>query len=335
MAWIALFAMQMESDRCRCVGQEAKHAAAVRSPVTAALWDAHRNQIVIARDSELQCIDSDSLETSHTWQVNLEKITHLDLSSDGERLLVVGGDPGQRGCVASLPWKYSPEANSIDVEAQTSFAESHEIVSCARWLNDLSGWVEVDWEGRICARDAQGRERLTFQGHTGPILTMCLLERDAVVATAGVDASIKFWELSTGRLIVSLDNHTDRVLGLAPFFQEERPVTAANPPFPFVSVSSDRTVRLWNRKIGRLIRFARLETAPRLMAWLPTRLQVAVALEDHSVVLVDMETIRVTPLEDDRRDRVEAMLMVPNADRLIVWRTSGAKSIPISQPIHD
>jgi hypothetical protein len=71
------------------------------------------------------------------------------------------------------------------------------------------------------------------------------------------------------------------------------------------------------------------------MAWLPTRLQVAVALEDHSVVLVDMETIQVTPLEDDRRDRVEAMLMVPNTDRLIVWRASGAKSIPISQPIRN
>jgi WD40 repeat protein len=305
------------------------------------VWDENRKQIVVARDSELQCIDPDSLEAHHTWQMNIEKVTQLDISNSGDRLLVAGGEPGHRGRTASLPWPFSLEAHAIDLDAQSPLAESAEVVLCARWLSDASGWVEADWEGKVCARDSQGRERLRFQGHTGPILTMCLLEGDAIVATAGVDASIKFWELTQGRLIASLNNHTDRVFGLAPFSHEDRPATAASPYPPFVSVSTDHTVRLWNWKVGRLVRFARLATEPRLVAWSPKRLQVAVALEDHTVVFVDMGTLKVTLLADERRDRVEAMLIVPNpsssleSDRLIVWRASGARSINLSPTSRD
>ena len=66
-----------------------------------------------------------------------------------------------------------------------------------------------------------------------------------------MDQSLRVWDQSSGAIVRVLDNHTDEVRDLAP-----RPRGEGLPMI--ASAAADRTVRLWQPTIGRLVRFARL-----------------------------------------------------------------------------
>lgn len=59
------------------------------------------------------------------------------------------------------------------------------------------------------------------------------------------------------------------------------------------SVSGDRTVRLWQPTIGRMVRFAQLSSTPLAVAWLRDGSQVAVAATDGHVRLIDPDTVEI------------------------------------------
>ena len=56
------------------------------------------------------------------------------------------------------------------------------------------------------------------------------------------------------------------------------------------SVGADRTVRLWQPEIGRLVRFARLESNPLAVAWNADGSLLAVAAADGKVRVFDPAT---------------------------------------------
>ena len=59
------------------------------------------------------------------------------------------------------------------------------------------------------------------------------------------------------------------------------------------SVSNDRTVRLWQPTIGRMVRFARLDSIPLAIVWLPTGSRFAVACEDGHIRLIDPDSLEI------------------------------------------
>jgi WD40 repeat protein len=88
-------------------------------------------------------------------------------------------------------------------------------------------------------------------------------------------------------LIRSLSIHTRRVHNLA--------LRPGNGGLPMVaSVSDDRTVRLWQPTIGRMVRFARLKSRPLDAAWFADGSRVVVACTDGHVRVVDPVSVKVT-----------------------------------------
>ncbi len=89
-----------------------------------------------------------------------------------------------------------------------------------------------------------------------------------------------------GSRLRTLNNHTATVTDLA----LRRP--PGDETLQLVSTSEDRTVRLWQPSIGRMIKFIRLESIPRrVIAQQPHEL--VAACDDGSLVVIDCEEMKV------------------------------------------
>lgn len=130
-----------------------------------------------------------------------------------------------------------------------------------------------------------------FSGHNGPVL-QAIPWTEGLAISAGVDQTIKIWRIDGGEIVGSLSNHTAPVVGLARWNDPEgKPL--------LVSLGQDRTVRLWDPLIGRLIRFVKLADLP-LSMQLSRSGSLVVLLQNNSIVRVSLPMLRLeetVPLE--------------------------------------
>jgi len=290
--------------------QSSAHAPAYTSVSTlsnprlrTAIEDPFRKEIILADQAELQIVPAASIDpnapntttkandpTPETrgeitlWNpskpslrvpIPFPQITSLTLSPNGERLLVAGGFPGERGCVACYDWNARTLIGVYDTDAQGQ--QISDIITDAQWSQDGKAWIESHWSGKAVIRNIDGKSICEFTGHTGPVLTAIFWSSEIAIS-AGVDQSIKVWWTSerlaegTERLIRSLDNHTAPVNELLRYQPE-----GVAPKL--ISSSQDQTVRLWDPQIGRMIRFARLKSPPGAIALTPGKNSLLVATE--------------------------------------------------------
>lgn len=319
-------------------GDSATEMTSRHTPVTAVAWDRLGHSILAATDHRMDVLDATSLQIQRTIPLDMQTVSHLCFSPDGARLLVAGGDPAQLGCIELFQW---PSGERMASQGRPANASNSDVVTHASWMRDGQGWLQSDWSGlaRLQRIDTAEVNRLKgifegdFTGHSKPILATLLWDRDTLAITAGLDASIKCWRTSDGAWVRSLDNHTEPIVALAA-------IANPNGTSPWlVSASSDKTIRLWDPRIGRLIRFARLDSPPVAMATWPRPIESApveaqeaqarvwVAMENDALVVVDMISLRIQTIEDPRDEPFEAMLITPEHPAPIVWRRSGPHRI--------
>ena len=108
-----------------------------------------------------------------------------------------------------------------------------------------------------------------------------------VSVSAGIDQSLRIWNLQTGKLIRSLDQHTAAVhaLGLCPN-NEGLPMVA--------SAAADRTIRFWQPTIGPVVRYVRLKAAPLEIAWSRDGSRIFSACTDGQLRVIDPVEVQVT-----------------------------------------
>jgi F-box/WD-40 domain protein MET30 len=86
-----------------------------------------------------------------------------------------------------------------------------------------------------------GRHRLKIlKGHRNGV--MCLQFQDNILATGSYDATIKIWDLDTGKELRTLEGHTSGVRCLQ-FYNCQ-----------LISGAMDKTIRIWNWKTGQCVR---------------------------------------------------------------------------------
>jgi WD40 repeat protein len=253
-------------------------SAAAAPPVTAAAFAPSGDAIVVGSQAGIEVRAWPSLELQRRLETRLAHVHHLAFSPDGAWLAAAGGAPREAGEIEWFDWP-----------SGASRAKRHA-------HGDLVYHAAFSADGRLAATSAEGLVNVfdssanpvaVLRGHSRGVLAAAWLPGDKQLVTAGIDQSLRLWDVASESLVRTLDNHTDEVRGLA-----VRPGGRAGPPL-LASASADRTVRLWQPTIGRLVRFVRLAEEPLDINWTPDGALLLASCTDGHLRIIDPDTVEV------------------------------------------
>ncbi len=255
------------------------HQPTVMPPITALAFSHDGKSVVACSQAGLHVYDWPTLNLQRTIAVQARNIHDLAFSPDGDRLAVGGGNPATTGIIEIFSWS---DGKSLRV-----LSEHRDSVTAVAW-RDTSSLASASLDRDIMLWDLRtGTPTQRFKGHSRGVSSLCFLNDKETLVSTGVDQNVRVWNLATGELIRSLNNHTLPAHDLA-----LRPNETGLPMV--ASVSDDRTVRLWQPTIGRMVKFARLKEAPLNVAWLNGGSRIVAACADGAVRLVDPDSVEVT-----------------------------------------
>ncbi len=293
-------------------------------PITAVAIDEKNSWAIEGSQAGLIVRSWPELSKSRVLPTELEHIHDIALSPDGTMLAVAGGTPAESGAVELYQWPSGELWKRL---------EAHEdLVYSVAWRSDskLLALASADKTVKtISPTTAQCVQ--VFEGHSRSVLSTEFLPGEIGLATAGVDESLRIWECSLTNsapvvLKRTFTNHTRQVVDLA-----LRPAHEDAPPV-MVSIGEDNTVRLWQPTIGRMMRFAKLESTPQAVCWTSDGKSLAVACKDGKVRMVDPDTVEATH-ELDALSGPAYCLAMDSDGRLLVGGAGGQlKRLAIHSP---
>ena len=277
--------------------------AAAAPPVTAAAFTPDGKQVLVGSQAGIEIRSWPELTVTGRLKTGLAHVHDLAFAPDGRSLLAAGGTPAASGVVEGWSW---PDGELVRrVEGHT------DLVYRVAWAPDGSRWAtaSANHTCRIHAADT-GKVLVNYEGHSRPVLAVVFLPDGKTVVSAGVDQSLQVWTAEAGKPVRTLDNHVGAVNDVA-----VRPGTPADAPPAVASVGDDRTVRLWQPTIGRLVRFARLPAKPLAVAWAPAGDRLVVGCADGRVRVLDPDTLAVTGEKTGFGGRVHCVVPNPETGR--------------------
>jgi WD40 repeat protein len=261
-----------------CLGLFGSATSAAEPPVTA---------IAFAPDGRFVVVGSQAGLTVHRWpdlkqhkklDTKIVNVHDLAFSPNGRSLAVAGGTPSEAGFVEVFAW---PNGNS------SSLFKGHEdSVLAVAWKNN-STFATVSLDHEVAVWDVKTQKRVQrLKGHSRGVSDVCFLRTGNLLVSGSLDQNLRVWNTKSEEMIRTLNNHTKEIHQLA-----LRPVATGLPMI--ASVSGDRTVRFWQPTIGRMVRFAQLNSIPLAVVWLRDGSHVAVAATDGHVRLIDPDTVEI------------------------------------------
>jgi WD40 repeat protein len=205
--------------------------------------------------------------------------------------------------------------------------EHKDLVYRVAFSPDGSRWAtaSADSTCRVFAADT-GKLVARFDGHSRPVLALAFFPDGKTIGSVGVDQTLQLWEVPSarpegfapsGKHVRTLDNHTSAVNDVAVC-----PTSPANAPI-VASVGEDRTVRLWQPLTGRLMRFTRLESAPRVVAWTAKGDRLLVGCNDGKLRVLDFDTLDVVAEKPGLEGRIHALVPAPKSEREVLLGGAG------------
>jgi len=289
--------------------------AVAAPPVTAAAFAPDGKHVVVGSQDGVAVYTWPDLKPASRVAVELAHVHDLAFAPDGKSLLAAGGSPTEAGAVEELNWPDGKRVRRI--------AEWKDLVYRVAWSPDGKRWAaaSADGTGRVFARDT-GKQLVRHDGHSRAVLAVVFLPDGETVVSAGVDQTLQVWDAETGKLARTLDNHTNVVNDLA-----VRPRTAKDAPPVVASAGEDRTVRLWQPTRGRLVRFAKLDSVPRALAWSPDGTRLLAGCNDGQVRVLDPDTLEVLRAAKALDDRVHTLLPAPDGKPRVLAGGAGLRAI--------
>ena len=251
---------------------------AAEPPITAIAFSPDGNSVLVGSQTGIAVHGWPQLELERRIEAKLLTVHDLTFSPDGSRLAAGGGYPAEQGLVEIFSWPGGESLQVLDGHGDSVQAvvwETNSSLATAALDHEIARWN---------VNDLQPAQRL--RGHSRGVTCLCLLHDQQLLISGSIDQNLRVWEVESGTVSRTLNNHTREIRDLA-----VRPGAGGLPMI--ASVADDRTVRLWQPTIGRLVRFAQLGTPLLAVDWLPDGSQVAVAGADGRVRLIDPDTVEV------------------------------------------
>ncbi len=245
----------------------------------------------------------------------LGHVHDLEISPDRKWVAAAGGLPGQQGSIEIWNGDLSRRIHRWDLY--------RDVIYRVAFSADGKRLATASHDGICKIVDASSGKILTeYAGHSRPVMAITFLPGDDLIVSAGVDQSVQVWKASNGQLVRTMDNHTAPVndLALKPQQKDALPVIA--------TVSEDRTVRLWQPTIGRMLRFAKLASIPRTVRWSPKGTALWVGCDDGKLVILDPDTLEITRSQPALAGRIHALLAHPDGKKILCAGESGTAELP-------
>ncbi len=246
-------------------------------PITA-LCQLPDGQILSGSDNGLQLRDQKTLKPIKNILADIEKLYSITVSPDQNRFAISGGTPAELGGV---------EVFAIETLERTHrLGPFDDVATDCVWISDQR-LVACSMTGNCCLIPLDGIAAIPFNMHSQGILSIVVLNTGPI-ATAGLDNIIRVWDLEKKNEPRELNNHVDVVNQIS-----VRPSGPGSTPAMIVSVSDDATVRFWQPAIGRMVRFARLESIPTCVVWNRAGTQAVVGTRSGQIHFVDPATANI------------------------------------------
>ncbi len=276
------------------------------TPITAAALSLDGTMVVLGSQNGLEIRNWPQLEPIAAIETDLEHIHDLSFSPDGNTLLIAGGSPAEEGAVQVVRWS--------DRTTLRRVSGHNDVVSRVVWTPDGQAWITSGMDHLCHVFSAEsGALLLTFDGHSRPVMALCCLDSADSVASAGIDQTIRVWNRHNGKLLRTLDNHLAAINGIA-----ECSRRAAGSPGVVATISDDRTVRFWQPEIGRMMRFAKLPSIPRALAWSVSGDHLYAGCDDGKIRVVGFDTSDVVTTLEGIDGRIYELIMDRDGARLLV-----------------
>ncbi len=291
-------------------------SAHAESPVTAAAFSPAEDRVVLGSQKGIEVRTWPDLAQVGTVPTELDHVHCLSFSPDGRTLLAAGGSPAEEGVVEVYSW---PEGQRI-----RRVVSHDDLVYHVAWSPEGTHWATAGADGICQVFDVgTGKQSMRYAGHSRAVLSLCFLPDGNSIASVGVDQTLQLWDRATGKQIRTLDNHVGVVNAVVarPGRPTEIPVVA--------TISEDRTVRLWQPTIGRLMRFARLPSVPRVAAWSTTGDQLFIGGNDGRVRILDADTLAVERDLSGLDGRIYELSVDARRNKLLVAGEGGARLIDL------
>ncbi len=256
---------------------------ATKPPITALALTPDGLWVVVGSQAGLELRTWPELELARNLTTELTNVHDLAFSPDDKVLAAAGGEPGERGTVELWDWPAEKLLQRLHPH--------HDLIYAVAWRFDSKVFATGSADQKVGLHEVSSGKTLRFlEGHSRGVLTVAFLPNDAGLLTAGIDETMRLWDADGGQSLRTFANHTRAVSHLA---LRWRPSTIGNAPPWVASVSEDRTLRLWQPTIGRMVRFSRLESTPLAVAWSADGQALFVACNDGRVRTVNPETAAV------------------------------------------
>jgi WD40 repeat protein len=293
--------------------------AATLPPITAISFTPDGNAVVVGSQAGVEVRTWPELRRTATLPTELANVHDLAFSPDVKVLAIAGGEPAAEGTVELYRW---PERDLI-----RRVNPHDDVVYAVAWSGDSQEVALTSGDQRISlltvASDSPPRY---LEGHSRAVLTAAFLAQEGILISAGVDASIRLWDTTANSTRRSLANHTRAVNDL-----KVRPSRGDNELPMIATASDDRTVRFWQPTIGRLVRFARLESAPLALAWSPDGTLLWAACRDGHVRAVDPDSAAVESEWPAIDGVAYTLALTPDGSILVGGSNGQLRSIPNRQ----
>lgn len=259
----------------------ASAAFATEPPITALAFTPDGKSVLVGSQAGVELRSWPELKRVRSLATELANVHDLAFSPDGTVLAIAGGSPAEKGTVELVRW---PEGT-----LRHRVSPHRDVIYAIAWSGDSLSIVTASADQTVRKLDARtGKSTGVFEGHSRGVIAAVFLSGDKQLVTAGGDESLRVWDAESGKSERILSNHTKPVTGLA-----VRPTAGKTAAPTLVSISDDRTVRLWQPTVGRMVRFARLASEPRAVSWTADGAAILVACKDGALRVIDPETVEV------------------------------------------